>query len=186
MIIAVVQSAYTLRVWHRMSLHSTHRKKIIIRSLVSGRSTAKATFLTFPILGAFVMGLLLSLPVKNDTSFPGPSFPPTSFFGFFNPKFRMIQMGLSSLADILITSSLVFHLRTGYSQTESFLNTKHLLDYIIAYSIATGLVTSLLSLSGVVFFALNMKLFQDFFNGFRVKPLCQSELHSLIRARLRE
>ncbi|KAL0955217.1 hypothetical protein HGRIS_004119 [Hohenbuehelia grisea] len=134
MIIAVVQSAYTLRVWH-----------------LSGRSTAKATFLTFPILGAFVMGLLLSLPVKNDTSFPGPSFPPTSFFGFFNPKFRMIQMGLSSLADILITSSLVFHLRTGYSQTESFLNTKHLLDYIIAYSIATGLVTSLLSLSGVVF-----------------------------------
>ncbi|KAL0955219.1 hypothetical protein HGRIS_004121 [Hohenbuehelia grisea] len=108
---------------------------------------------------------LLSLPVQKSKALVIPM--PDSVFGFFNPKFRMIQMALSTLGDILITGSLVFHLRVGYSQNQLFVHTKSLLDYLIVSSIATGLLTSILSLLGLIFFALNMTTVHDWLNGFR-------------------
>ncbi|KAL4259813.1 hypothetical protein AB1N83_011800 [Pleurotus pulmonarius] len=136
--------AYVLRLFHL-----SNRNKLLVGTIM------------LPTLCQFASGLGAIAGVIFDAtgaglglcSFSGPfetgsaSFTLNMIYGV--SQYSQLSTGLVS--DVLITLSMFYYLRSGQKGT-TFLGTRNIIAMLISYTLAIGLVTSIISIVGLVLF----------------------------------
>lgn len=144
----IVKSAYVARIWH-----------------LSDRSKLLAGVIMFPTLCEFGLALVIIGGLIFEATGQGLGL--CAFGGPFETEDgatilqalyqipRYAQLSASLISDGLITLSMFYYLKGGLKS--NFFGTKSIITLLISYTLAIGLVTSILSIASLALFASRSK-----------------------------
>ncbi|KAG9223918.1 hypothetical protein CCMSSC00406_0004466 [Pleurotus cornucopiae] len=144
----IVKSAYVARIWH-----------------LSDRSKLLAGVIMFPTLCEFGLALVIIGGLIFEATGQGLGL--CAFGGPFETEDgatilqalyqipRYAQLSASLISDGLITLSMFYYLKGGLKS--NFFSTKSIITLLISYTLAIGLVTSILSIASLALFASRSK-----------------------------